>query len=70
MWLCNPDDMLDADPFTIPSGWPSQGTMLGGTMRVLSDSTSYPDIKVSLGIQQTVRRRILLVRAGNIVGHE
>jgi hypothetical protein len=54
MWLCNPDDMLDAYPFDIPSAWPGSGQTLGGTIRIQSDSTSFSDIKVSLGMQSTI----------------
>jgi hypothetical protein len=52
MWLCDPDDPLDAYPFDIPDEWDVEGKLLGGSIEVRSDSASYDFVQVSLGLQQ------------------
>jgi hypothetical protein len=54
MWLCSPNDLVDAYPFTIPAGWPDTGEVLGGNIRVQSDPGSFGDVKLSLGLQLTL----------------
>ncbi|MFH1676610.1 MAG: hypothetical protein ABIC40_06250 [bacterium] len=54
MWLCSPDDTLDAYPLTLPETYPSSGILLDGNLRVQSDGYGYPFINVSLGLEQTV----------------
>jgi hypothetical protein len=54
MWMCSPDDLIDGYPFTIPSGWPDTGEILGGTIRVQSDPRNYGDVNISLGLQLTI----------------
>lgn len=57
MWLCNPDDLLDGYPFVLPPAWSSEGKTLGGTMRVQSDSASFGDVRVSIGLENLTTKK-------------
>ncbi len=53
MWLCEPDDTLDAYPFDVPASWPSYGDAIGGTMRIQSFPSCYASILVAMGFEDT-----------------
>lgn len=57
MWMCSPDDMSDAYPFEIPDSFPGGGKVLGGTIRIKSDMTSFENVLVSLGLEQTLVKK-------------
>jgi len=53
MWLCYPDDIIDAYPFNIPASWSGAQPVIGGSLRVKTDPMSWEWLEVSLGLQDT-----------------
>jgi hypothetical protein len=53
MWMCDPDDTIDAYPFDVPDTWPGMGEVMGGTIHIQTDPLSYGSLEISLGLEET-----------------